>query len=175
MKKISLILVIITFVIYGYYLSDIYYFKLLILENNIRTPKEAYDYVGKVTFKRDSTTKAIKGNTPRYLLEFKKILYCDESAIVMAVFDNLLGYETRLVDIIGMDDISHHTVLQVKEHNKWIVYDRLYDNSNVEPYQTVDYEVLRIRIRKYPTIYQSITWNNYFLQKTALLLRGIKQ
>jgi hypothetical protein len=174
MKKYILILVI-SFLSVGYYFSEIRQFQRLIKENNISTPKDVYDYLGRVTGKPDSSTGVIRNCTPYYLLTKRKNLWCDEGAIVMAWFDQILGYDTRLVNIIGMDNISHHTVLEVFENGKWTIYDRLYDHFNVPIDSTVTYKVLKRGENPYPTWYQHITMRNFFLQKIALLLRGIKQ
>lgn len=115
------------------------------------------------------------GCTPYYLLKVRKKLRCDEFCVVKSTFNNILGYNTRLVDIIGTDNLSHHTVLQVYESNKWTLYDGYMDIycANIE--KTVNYHVSSIRIRQYPKLYNFIVNNNYFIKELFVLIRGIDE
>lgn len=172
---IVIIIIITNLVVVGYYYSDIRKFNKIIEENNIKTPHEVYIYVKSIKQKAHNGDMITAGCTPYYLLKVRKKLWCDEFCVVMSTFNNILGYNTRLVDIIGTDNLSHHTVLQVDESNKWTLYDGYMGIHCANIEKTVNYHVSSIRIRQYPKLYNFIVNNNYFIKELFVLIRGIDE
>ena len=96
----------------------------------------------------------------------------------MATLDHQLGYKTRLIDLYGHDNISHHTILQVLENNKWINYDftfRLHDQSIKASSVGLHRELKAAKVKHYPRAYNFLINNNYFNKHVIFILRGIKE
>ena len=168
------------FIVSGYLLSDDLFFKRTISENNIRTPEEAFAFVDNRTDYLTKDMNVVLGNTPRYMLTEQKYLYCDQSAILMATIVDKLGYETRLVDLVGEDDgVSHHTILEVHQNGSWKTYDTTYNlqgrpyQESAKYYESGQYYNARPVYRPYPTFYNRVIQNNVYLKHLALWLRGV--
>ena len=101
MKKVLyfFLLIILFFVFVGYYYSDHFYYSRIIRENNLKTPDDVYFWVLKNNPSAEFTkTHPAPYVSPRFNIEKKRFLFCDEGAIVIATLDHELGYKTRLVD-----------------------------------------------------------------------------
>lgn len=112
-------------IVSGYLLSDDFFFNQMIRSRHINTPEEAFYYVENNIRPPTEGLQPIPGLTPRYMLTKRKYLYCDEGAIVLATIVHELGYKTRLVDLVGDDGVSHHTILEVFQDGAWKTYDTL--------------------------------------------------
>lgn len=181
-KAILLSVVIFTaiFVISGYLLSNAFFFKQLIHSNQITTPEQAFRYVNNNTYFAGDFKpypEIIAGLTPKYMLTERKRLWCDESAIVLATMVQQLGFETRLVDIIGDDNQAHHTYLEVLENGKWKTYDTVKRKEGLTNDRLLMewgwFEKGSSRPRTFPKWYNRILQNNFYLQYLSLKLRGI--
>src|SRR2546430_1191540 len=72
------------FLLSGSLLSDSFFFNQLIRSNAITNPEEAFAFVEQSTRPATNDVKSIRGLTPRYMLAQRKMLYCDEGAILLA-------------------------------------------------------------------------------------------
>jgi len=133
--------IVLIFIVSGFLLSDAFFFERLIRRNNITTPEEAFAFVNNNTgrtvvvaqtpplglgFAPPDWNGQIE-YSPREMLTRQKYLWCDQSAILLATIVRELGYDTRLVDFVGDDGISHHTLLEVKQQGIWKTYDTYYE------------------------------------------------
>ena len=119
-KLIFALVSVLVFLASGYLMSDDLFFRRLIRDNRITAPEQAFAFVeSNVVYPPPKHMKTINGLTPRYMLTQRKYLYCEEGAMLLATMDRALGYETRLVDLVGDDDISHHTILEVRQDGRW--------------------------------------------------------
>lgn len=170
------LLLLIAVLVVGYYKSDDVFYNDLIKSNNLTTPLKVFKWL---TTNYGTPGKTVKAYvTPRYLIENHPSLWCDEGAIIMATLDHKIGYKTRLVDLYGFDNISHHTVLQVMEQNKWVTYDftnRIYNNSLSESTKNLGYMLKYSKVKPYPRLYNALVNNNFFVKKLAFKLRGIEE
>lgn len=177
-RKIILITLTIVILIttIGYLLSDQMYYARIISDAKLQTPKNVYEWV------RKNNPSAIYSNTspapyvsPKFNIINKRKLYCDESAIVMATLNHQLGYKTRLINLIGMDGISHHTILEVYEGISWKTYDHFNGIYHLSHQKLAGYPLLKTEINPYPKTYNFVINNNYFLKKLAFFVRGIQE
>jgi hypothetical protein len=168
------------FVISGYVFSDDYFFKSIIRHNRITTPEEAFTYVENNTRPAPRGMKVPTFVMPRTMLTKQTPLKCDQSAIVLATIVHALGQETRLVDLLGDDGISHHTILEVNQNGSWKTYDTLQNLQGVTYYQSAKSSpradsytrIVQPAYRPYPRFYNWVTQNNFYLKHLALTLRG---
>ena len=114
------------------------------------------------------------------MLTRQKYLWCDQGAIVMATIVHKLGYETRLVDLLGDDGVSHHTILEVNQGGTWKTYDTLQKLQGVTYQQSVESlndnnytRHIQPVYRPYPRSYDWAVQNNFYLKHLALWLRGL--
>jgi len=161
------------FVVSGYLLSDDLFFNRLIRSNGIDTPEEAFAFVVGNTRPAPEGLPPVRGLTPRYMLTQRKYLYCDESAMVMATIVHELGYDTRLVDLIGDDGLSHHTILEVRQGGSWKTYDTLQNIQGATYQECATFHLSRPAHRPYPRPYNWVIQNNFYLKHLALWLRGV--
>jgi hypothetical protein len=175
LKVIFAVGLFVVFVVGGYLLSDDLFFKRLIRSNRITTPEEAFAFVeSQVVYPPPPEMKTISGLTPRYMLTQRKYLWCDEGAILLATINHELGYETRLVDLVGDDEMSHPTILEVRQNGAWKSYDTAYNMAGASYEQSAKYyRFSRPVYRAYPTTYNWIIQNNFYLKHLALWLRGV--
>lgn len=165
------------FIISGYLLSNAFFFKQLNYSNLITTPEEAFKYVNDNIYKTGDRPP-IYGLTPKYMLTQRKYLYCDEGSIVLSAMVQELGFETRLVDVIGEDGNAHHTYLEVFQDGEWKTYDwtikkaGLLHKEILEEYSQANLKGYP-RPRTFPRWYNRILQNNFYLQFLSLKLRGI--
>ena len=178
-KLLASCALIIFFILSGYLLSDDFFFNNLIRNNRISSPEEAFSFVGNNIYRPPESMKPTVLTTPREMLTRQKYLYCDQGAIVLATIIHELGYETRLVDLVGDDGISHHTILEVKQNGVWKTYDTLQNLQGVTYQQSAqsfnaDYYTRRIEAvyRPYPRFYNWVIQNNFYLKHLALWVRG---
>lgn len=160
------------FIASGYLLSDAFFFKRLVYQNNITSPEEAFTFVVRNTGTPDPRRPPPLEYSPRLMLTRQKNLFCDQSAILMATVVSELGYDTRLVDWVGDDGISHHTILEVKQGEGWKAYDTL-NRRQGETYEQIKRE-LSYNARPIYRKYVGSRWmnrNNYYLQHLSLWLR----
>ena len=181
-KSITLlpVLFITIFIMSGYLLSDDSFFSDLIRKNRISTPEEAFAFVENNTYRLTEDMKVTLLTTPRNMLTRQKYLWCDQGAVVLATIVHKLGYETRLVDLLGDDGVSHHTILEVNQNGTWKTYDTLQKLQGVTYRQSVEslnanYYTRNIRpvYRPYPRFYNWVIQNNFYLKHLALWLRGL--
>jgi hypothetical protein len=177
LKFIIAILTIIALLAIGYLKSDDVFYNKLLNTNKLKTPVEVFNWVTR--HYGLSRSDIVQSNvSPRYLIENHPRLWCDEAATIMATLDHKLGYHTRLVDLYGFDNVSHHTVLQVLEQNEWITYDftnRIYNNELSKSASDLGYVLKEPRIKPYPKLYNALVNNNYFFKQMAFTIRGIKE
>ncbi|MGF7078368.1 transglutaminase domain-containing protein [Mucilaginibacter sp. UYCu711] len=161
----------------GYLASDDRYYTTVISGNNLQTPQDVFEW----TTKKFSSVSYMYHSTyasPKYLMQNHTGLWCDEGAIVMATLDHKLGYKTRLVDLIGYDNVAHHTLLQVYENNKWVNYDftfRLNHQAILKSSYAFNLKMKEARPKTYPKLYNFIVNNNFFAKKVIFALRGIRE
>lgn len=174
------VLAVLFFIASGYLLSDDLFFKRLISHHNIKTPEEAFAFVDKNTDYPAKDMRLELGTTPRDMLTRQKYLYCDQSSILMATIVHKLGYETRLVDLVGDDGESHHTILEVKQNGVWKTYDTTYIlqggtyQESARYYESGEYYNARPVYRPYPRLYNRAIQNSFYLKHLALWLRGAR-
>jgi hypothetical protein len=166
----------IVFFVSGYRMSDDRYFGDLIQEHKIKTPEDAFAFVNQNTVFVTGEPTLELYTTPRYMLR-KGVLWCDESAMVLATIADKLGSKTRLVDVIKENDIAGHTYLQIYENGEWINYDTVLKKNNLtheEILQGFNNSKLKgsPRPRPYPRLYNRIIQNNFYLKHLALWLRN---
>jgi hypothetical protein len=170
-------LILLIILVTNYIFSDYFYLRIIMSKNDIKTPKNAYNYV------ISNTDSTLVNNdyvncrycSPKYLLSNNHVLACDEGAIIIAHMSTILGYETRLTDIINKKNISNHTILQVQEQGRWKNIDylfQLYDKDISE--STKHYDFSHLRYRKYPKIQNRIIYNFYILKKMICFIRNCK-
>src|SRR5687768_10447246 len=153
------------FIVSGYLLCDAFFFKRLVYQNNISSPEEAFAFVVRNTGVPDPRSPPQLEYSPRLMLTQQKNLFCDQSAILMATIVGELGYDTRLVDWVGDDGISHHTTLEVKQGSGWKAYDTL-NRRQGETYEQIKRELpygAGPVYRKYVGS-RWVNRNNYYLQ-----------
>ena len=183
MKKIKLIffITIILFVVSGYYLSDDKYFNKIISDNNLNSPIDAFKYINlntsnpndSYTSKHEFENLQQSYQTPKYILTKRSYISCDEGAIVLATIVHELGHKTRLVDLIDVEDgISHHTVLEIYDGERWVLYDTFNDIHDVSYNESAGYSATP-RYRNYPKFYNFLIQNNFFLKQIAIRIRGV--
>lgn len=161
-------------------MSDDSFFSDLIEKNRISTPEEAFSFVESSTIRPPADMQIRLFTTPRNMLTRQKYLWCDQGTIVLATIVHKLGYETRLVDLLGDDGLSHHTVLEVNQNGTWKTYDTLQNMQGVTYQQSI--ESLKTSFysrniqpvyRPYPKFYNWVIQNNFYLKHLALWLRGL--
>lgn len=169
---------ILVFLIVGYFKSDDIYYDSLLKANNLKNPKEVFLWAVKTYSKPHKGDPVVSYLSPKYLMMNRERLFCDEGAIVMATLDHKLGFETRLIDLCGYDNISHHTVLQVKENGIWNTYDFTFRIIN-RPFKTCSslygFVVKTPRVKPYPKFYNKIVNNNYYLKAFIFKMRKIPE
>jgi hypothetical protein len=184
------ITLLILIVISGYLLSDAFFFKRLINQNKISTPEQAFAFVNQNTGKPSTTTpvpppgglgfsppnwKAPLEYSPREMLTKQKYLWCDQGASLMATIVRDLGYQTRIVDLIGDDGLSHHTILEVNEQGSWKTYDTTYETQGLS-YQEIAARAWSKPLRPAYRPYLGPGWlvrNNFYLKQISLLRKKI--
>jgi hypothetical protein len=190
LKKVKFVLLLglFLFIAIGYIDCDAMFYRKIIAENNINTPEDALNHINK-TIKRFSTEDIGKPNSAVYrlpmrdILEQKKGFWCDQGAILLG---NILEYTAqkypyRLVNILGMDSVSHHTVLEVFEEGDWKLYDVVPLHKSHLPHcgghiqSCVDYKILRPDCKKWSTtqkIYHFLIENNNFIKYFLFKIRN---
>jgi hypothetical protein len=181
MKKaigVGLLLIILLGAYIGYQKSDYLYYKNLLKAKNLNTPMAIFIWTTN-NFSNPKSTDAVKSYlSPRFLIENHKRLWCDEGAIIMATLNHSLGFKTRLIDLYGYDNVSHHTVLQVFQNNKWNTFDftyRLYNQSFAKCYKIYKFKVKTPVIKTYPKLYNDAVNVNYYLKYFIFKIRGINE
>lgn len=160
------------FVVSGYLLSDAFFFRRLVRQNDITSPEEAFAFVITHTGVPDLRSPPPLTYSPRLMLTEQKELFCDQSAILMATIVGVLGYETRLVDWAGDDGVSHHTILEVKQDQGWKAYDTL-NRRQGETYEDIR-RGLSYNARPVYRRYVGSRWitrHNYYLQRLSMWLK----
>lgn len=171
----SALLVVLFFVVSGYLQSDAFFIKRLVRRNKITSPEGAFAFVIDNTGIPDLRRPPALEYSPRLMLTRQKDLYCDQSAILMATIVGELGYDSRLVDLVGDDGVSHHTILEVKQDGAWKAYDTL-NRRQGETYEQIQRR-LTYRARPAYREYVGSRWinrNNFYLQRLSHMLRRVK-
>ena len=161
------------FIVSGYLLSDAFFFKRLVYQNDITSPEGAFAFVIGNTGVPDPRSPPPLEYSPRLMLTEQKDLFCDQSAILMATIVGELGYETRLVDWVGGDGVSRHTILEVRQDSGWKTYDTL-NRRQGETYEQIR-RGLSYETRPVYREYVGSRWvnrHNYYLQRLSLMLKG---
>ena len=82
--------------------------------------------------------------TPKYILTKRNYLSCDEGAILLATIVHELEYKTRLVDLINVENgVSEHTVLEIYDEERWILYDTFNDIYDVSYNESAGYSAIQ--------------------------------
>jgi hypothetical protein len=173
----AIVVAVILFIVAGYIKSDDIFYTYLIKSNKLSNPLKVFNWTIH-GFNIPKSSPVNHNISPRSLIEKHKSLWCDEGAIVMATLNNKLGYKTRLVDLYGYDNISHHTILQVWENGRWINYDftfKLNHQPIIKSSNSFNMKLKEARVKKYPKLYNYLVNNNYFIKQIAFTLRGIKE
>jgi len=172
-------MVCLVFVATGYGLSDDLFFERLVAVNHIASPEDAFRFVRAHTSYPPDNLHILIGSSPRYMLTRQRYLYCDQSSIVMATIVSQLGYETTLINLVGDDGESHHTVLGVWQDESWKVYDLMNGlqgrplRESAKDRATGAYYRAQPDYRAYPRLYHWIVQHNFYLMQMALWLRGL--
>jgi hypothetical protein len=171
------IIVALSLIIIGYFKSDNVFYNNVLTSQKLTSPEMVFNWAIKnYNVARSQLVQPYV--TSKYLMTNHKFLYCDEAAIMMATLDHNLGYKTRLIDLYGYDNISHHTILQVLEKSIWINYDftnRLYNKSVNESSNGCNFKLKVARVKPYPRLYNVFINNNNFIKYIAFSIRGIKE
>jgi hypothetical protein len=172
---LSALLGLLFFIVSGYLLSDAFFFKRLVYQNNITSPEGAFTIVSTNTGVPDPRNFPPLEYSPMLMLTEQKDLFCDQSAILMATIVGELGYDARLVDWVGDDGVSHHTILEVKQNGGWKAYDTL-NRLQGETYEQIQRRLSYDARPVYRTHVGSrwITRHNYYLQRLSLWLKSWK-
>jgi len=163
----------------GYVLSDDWYFARLIAGEHIRSPDDAFGYVRDHTQYPPEGAQLVIRSTPRDMLTRQYYLFCDQSAMVLATIVHKIGYQTALIDLVGPDGLSHHTVLGVREEGTWTTYDvtnnleRQALGESAKYHQTEAPFAFQPVYRPYPRFYHSLIQHNAYMKWVALWLRGL--
>ncbi len=168
-------------VVLGYINSDAVFYKRLVKQHQLSTPESVFKYLSENTITADQDTvsrQPVSGMPTRDLLQSGHGLWCDEGAIALSTILKYTSgdYPCRLVDMIGMDNIAHHTVLQVYENDRWKTYDMIARTDSISPENTVTFKVLRLRYRswnKRQRIYHFLLENNSILKYFFFRGRGV--
>ena len=163
------------FLTLGYWLSDNHLANGIVSDNRLTAPEQVFAYVRghKIQAPPGSPNSAVGASFKELLRREGDWLWCDEGAIVVAVMVGQLGYQTRLVDLVGKaDGISHHTVLQIQQQGVWVTYDFTGRQYGVTLEKTVDYPSIP-RFRTYPNWQHQLLLNNYFLRELAKRIRPL--
>ncbi len=162
----------------GYWLSDDRFFAQLMAREHIASVDDAFQFVREHTSYPSAGMQVAVRRTPRQMLMRQRFLFCDQSAIVLATIVHKLGYDTSLIDLHGPDGESHHTVLGVREHGSWTVYDVAYNLRGHSLTDSARYSVTGTRFapvpvyRAYPRSYHWAMQHNVFVQRFALWLKA---
>jgi hypothetical protein len=173
---LSALLGLLFFIVSGYLLSDAFFFKRLVYRNHIASPEGAFIFVIRKTGVPDPRSLPPFEYSPRLMLTEQKDLFCDQSAILMATIVGELGYDSRLVDLLGDGGVSHHTILEVKQNEGWKAYDTL-NRLQGETYEQIQRR-LSYNARPVYRAYVGSSWitrHNYYLQRLSLWLKGGKR
>lgn len=176
-----LVTFLIAVLIAGYIDSDAVYYKRIVRLNNIDSPADAFAFLKKTTISaaQDSLRPVGKPGIPvRDIIECRRGFWCDEYAIAMG---KLLDYSKkkytyRLVDIYGLDNVPHHTVLQVLEKKRWNTYDLFFRTDTVPPEHTMNAPVLKLGYRTWnyqQKVYHFMIEHNSILKFFILKVRGV--
>jgi hypothetical protein len=141
----------------GYFDSDAVFYRKLIKVRRIETPDDAFAFFKTSTigaFQDSMHPVPVNGMPTRDIIECHRGFWCDEGAIGMGKLLEYTKtrYEYRLVDILGLDNIAHHTVLQVMYKGDWKTYDLLFKTDSLIPQQTVHFPVSKLRYRVGPRL-----------------------
>ncbi len=165
------------FIIGGYLLSDNVYYRKIVREHQLKTASDVFNWVrgNNPSAITNTKTQPVPYVSPRFNIANRRMLFCDEGCIVMATLDHELGYKTHLVNLLGLDSIAHHTILEVYDNGKWKKYD-YFNGIYGESYQTLaNFKLLKAEPKAYPTFYNFLVNNNYFIKKAAFFVRGIHE
>ena len=178
-RKINFVIILsmISFVIIGYLLSDDFYYKKVLRDNQLKSSDEVFNWVSK-HYINHGCIITHPYSSPRHLMENHKRLWCDEGAMVAAILISNLGKDTELVDMYGYDNISHHTILRVFENNKWVNYDfsfKLIGKDYTSSAKAGKIKLKEVKTRPYPKLYNKFVNVNFFLKKIIFFIRGIDE
>jgi uncharacterized protein YneF (UPF0154 family) len=161
------------FVVAGYWFSDSRFASQIVEQRKLTTPEQVFRFVLEQMVQALPGSPVDGGASFRELMARDGWLWCDEGAVVIAVLVGQLGYETRLVDLVGKSDgISHHTVLQILQKNGWVTYDFTGRQFGIAPVASVEYEA-NVRVRAYPQWHHLLLLNNYFIRLLAQQFRPV--
>lgn len=168
----------ILFISIGYIFSDDIYYNRIIKNNNLTSSFDVYKWTIR-NYSGKSCIIVHSNVTPRHLMERHKRLWCDEGSIVMGNLDRKIGYNVRLVNLIGSDGKSHHTILEVYQNKKWDRFDFSFNLINA-PYDKSTggkFTFVKPDYKQYPQsrLYFFLVSKNYFIKLFALYLRGVKE
>lgn len=174
-KKAVLLFITIVFIALNWWNSDYSYLKAIISQNHLETPNDVYHYITENTpSTREKKTEACLYCSPQYLMDEDLALSCDEGAILIAHLSYLLGYETRLVDIIDQSGIARHTMVEVFQNDTWQRYDYLFEKKNPAYTEDLDINFSHAQYRSFPNWYNKIIYNFYGLKFIVVKMRGAR-
>lgn len=165
------LLFLITFIGAGYFLSDNRLANKIIAEKNIKSPRQAFQFLIDNKLPASTGSPVLSGKSFRELIGGDGGLWCDEGAVAISVLVGQLGFKSRLVDLIDIKSgISHHTVVQVFEKGQWVTYDFSGRRFGQDPEEIVEYDAIAF-FRDYPEIHHYFILNNHFLRVAAQKIR----
>lgn len=175
LKKIIYFLILSGFISLNWFTSDYHFLRKIITQQQLETPNDVYRYIIESTpSTREKNTGSCLYCSPKYLMKENLGLSCDEGALLIAHLSYLLGYESRLVDLIGTDGIAHHTLVEVKVNNTWQRYDYLFERENSTYTTDLNFEYSHPSYRTYPKWYNKVIYNFSGLKYLVVKLRGAK-
>ena len=160
-------------VVAGALFSDKRYADQLIQQHQLKTPRDAFEFVIGRKQQQPHGAPVCNGRSFRRLVDDPSgKLWCDEGAIVIAVLAQRLGHDTRLVDLHHqVTDISHHTIVEIKEESGWRAYDFTGRRAVDQACDSVDYPCRAVR-RTYPTMTHEWLLSNGLLRKGVEVWKG---
>ena len=147
----SIALLALGFGVVGWWTSDARSLEKLSQQNQLHTPQRVFRYVTQ-HWHQAKASDPIHGSDgiQAMLARPSHRLWCDEGAIVLALMNQRLGFQTRLIDLLdAKTGISHHTTLQVKQAGHWVTFDFTSRRSGIPLSATVPYQAAP-RYRPYP-------------------------
>ncbi len=135
----------------GWWTSDGRALASLAERNQLQTPAQTFSYITAHWHQANAGDPIHSSDGVQAMLRRpSQRLWCDEGAIVLALLNQRLGYQTRLVDLLDVHTgISHHTSLQVKQAGEWVTFDFTSRRSGIPLSATVPYRA-SLRYRPYP-------------------------
>ena len=161
----------------GYLFSDAQALNGLAQRERLDTPSKVFAYVTSHWQQAQADDPVRPGESLQSMLgRPNHRLWCDEGALVLALLNQRLNRQTRLVDLLdARTGISHHTTMQVQDNGRWVTYDFTSKRSGIPLAATVTYDAVP-RYRPYPA--SALHWillHNTLARALVERYRGIER